>query len=206
MDIQIEKVVRFDEPALIERLRKVTMLEDRARRPYEHAAISLERLRVDQIAPPQRYVLREGLLRIRTLRWRLAEHGVDLYDLDGFVRLHLAGHNEPIDLLPPVVEESIEADGQVSLIVCDGMHRAYVAYLEWALPQVVFIRGLPRDLPYYAFPLPGGSRAWDAVGIRDDIPPELIKKWHRTERNKTLYRDFNSAFENVGAPRGRTEK
>lgn len=206
MDIQIEKVERYDEAALVERLREVTMLEDRSRRPYERAAISLERLRIDQISPPQRYVLREGLLRVRLLRWRLAEHGVDLYNLNGFVRLRLAGYDEPLDLLPPVVEESIEADGRVSLLVCDGMHRAYVAYLEWALPQVVFVRGLPRDLPYYAFPLPRGPRAWDAVEVRDDIPPELIKKWHRIERNKTLYRDFNSAFENVGAPRGRTAK
>jgi len=34
------------------------------------------------------------------------------------------------------------------------------------------------------------------------IPEGVLKKWHRIPDNKRLYRDFNSAFLNVGGPRG----
>ena len=185
---------------LIEKLRGLTMLKDKNIQPYKNAFISLEKICVDQLFPSQRYVLKKELLKVRELKWSLEKHGIDIFNLNGFVRLHLENEPEPIDLLPPVVEEFIENNGKIVHIINDGMHRVYMAYLEWIIPQVIFIRGLPKHIPYYAFPIP--EKDWTKIELTDDIPPGLIKKWHRIEQNKTLYRDFNSVFKNVGGPRG----
>ncbi len=198
--MKILEVTQFSEQDLIDRLRGLTMLEDETIHPYENAFISLENICIDDLFPPQRYVMKKELLKIRELKWRLEEHGVDLFNLGGFVRLTLEGEEEPIDLLPPVVEEFIERNGKIAHIINDGMHRVYVSYLEWVIPQVVFIRGLPRHIPYYAYPIP--EKDWTKIELRDDIPKTFIKKWHRIEQNKTLYRNFNSVFKNVGGPRG----
>lgn len=198
--MQIVEVEKFSEQELIEKLRRVAMLEDENTRPYERCFISLENICIEDLFPPQRYVLRRELLKVREVKWRLEEHGVDIFNLSGFIRMKLAGQSEPVDLLPPVVEEFIERNGRVVNIINDGMHRIYVAYLEWVIPQVVFVRGLPKKLPYYSFPIP--EKDWTKIELRNDIPRHFIKKWHRIERNKELYRDFNSAFMNVGGPRG----
>ena len=165
---------------------------------YEHAFITVEKIATRNLAPPQNYILREELKKVRELKWALEDHGVDIFELDGFVRLTLEDFDEPVDLLPPVVEESIERDGSVHLLINDGMHRVYMALREWVIPQVVLIRGIPRDLPYYAFPVPGG---WSRLEERDDLPPGYLKKWHRIRNYHALYRNFNSAFLNVGGPR-----
>ena len=202
--MDILEVKQFSEQDVIERLRNVTMLEDEDTRPYENAFISLENICVEDLFPPQRYVLKRELLKIRDLKWSLEKQGINLFHLNGFVRISLAGETEPIDLLPPIIEEMIEENGRVTRIINDGMHRIYVAYLEWVLPQVVFVRGIPKHLPYYAFPIP--EKDWTKIEVRDDIPDNFIKKWHRIRRNKKLYRNFNSAFMNVGGPRGNPTK
>ena len=38
--------------------------------------------------------------------------------------------------------------------------------------------------------------------IMQDLPEGYIKKWHRIKNYKSLYRDFNTGFQNVGGPRG----
>jgi hypothetical protein len=101
------------------------------------------------------------------------------------------------------VETNNEADGSSVNIINDGMHRMYVARLEWKLPNVVLVRNLAPRFPYYAYPIPGDN-PWEQIIIveGETIPKTLIKKWHRGADNKLLYRDFNSAFQNVGGPRG----
>jgi hypothetical protein len=204
MKMKITSVRLFDEKELVERLKNLTMLENDRLYPYRDAYISVEKICVEELHPPQRYVLKSELAKVRELKWRLEEHGVDMFDLKGFVRLSLEGSSEPVDLLPPVVEEIVEKNGRITHIVNDGMHRIYAAYLEWVVPRVVYVRGLPRNAPYYAFAIP--ERDWTKIELRDDIPPTYIKKWHRIERNKTLYRNFNSVFSNVGGPRGNPSK
>ncbi len=196
--MKIASVERFGPTELIERLRGVTMLKAPDVKIYDSAFISLETISVRALAPPQNYILRSELKKVRELTWALEVFGVDLFKLDGFIRLTLEDSPEPVDLLPPVVEESIERDGSVHLVICDGMHRVYMALREWVVPQVIFIRGLPKDRPYYAFPVPGG---WDAVEERENLPAGYLKKWHRIENYHSLYRNFNSTFKNVGGPR-----
>ena len=197
--MKIEKVQHQSAELLINRLRHVTMLKAPNVYPYNDVFISLENIRTDYLYPPQRYVLVDELKKVRELKWALQEHGIDLFRLDGYVKLFLEGEDMPVDLLPPVVEESVEADGSVIPLINDGMHRVYVARLEGIAPQVIYIRGVPKNLPYYAYPVPGG---WDKVETVHDLPEGFLKKWHRTENYKSLYRNFNSAFDNVGGPRG----
>lgn len=196
--MKIVHVEKFGVDSLLERLKKVTMLKAPEIKVYERAFISLEEISPGCMAPPQNYILRGELKKVRELKWALEEHGTDIYHLDGFARITLEGSDEPVDVLPPVVEESIEADGSFHLIINDGMHRVYMALREWTRVQVVLVRGIPKNLPYYAFPVPGG---WASVEEREDIPPGYVKKWHRIANYHSLYRNFNSAFTNVGGPR-----
>lgn len=198
--MKILKVIGHSQEELIRKLRRVTMLTDPSLYVYKDVFISLEKIHTRFLAPPQSYVLVKELQKVRELKWQLEGHGIDLFTLNGYVSLYLEGYEEPIDLLPPIVEESLEQDGSIFNIVCDGMHRVYLARMEWVAPQVVFIRGLPENMPYYAFPIPEG---WPAVAIKEDLPEGFIKKWHRIRDYKSLYRNFNSSFNNVGGPRGR---
>ena len=202
--MKIKSVRRFDVQELIGRLKNLTMLEDENLYPYRDAYISVERICVEELHPPQRYVMKSELTKVRELKWALEEHGVDLFNLDGFVRILLEGREEPVDVLPPVVEEIIERNGRITHVINDGMHRIYMAYLEWVIPQVVYVRGLPKSVPYYAYAIP--ERDWTKIELLEEIPKTYIKKWHRIEKNKTLYRNFNSVFTNVGGPRGNPVK
>lgn len=168
-------------------------------RVYERCPIELRAMNTDDIAPAQRYVLTQEILKVRELRWALRDHGIDLFTLDGYLTMWLEGYDDPIDLLPPVIEESREADGRTVNILNDGMHRVYLARMERSPIQVVYVREVPDEYPYYAFPLVNG---WNDVEIVQDLPEGYIKKWHRIRDYKSLYRDFNTAFVNVGGPRG----
>lgn len=197
MDIQ--RVERHSVEELISNMRKVGMLTQPEVRVYADSAIDLETYHTDEIAPAQRYVLTQEVVKVRDLRWSLRDHGVDLFKLDGYVTIWLNGYDDPIDVLPPVVEQSKEADGKTVNILNDGMHRVYLARMERAPIQVVHVRNVPAQYPYYAFPLVNG---WDDVEIVQDLPEGYIKKWHRIRDYKSLYRNFNSGFQNVGGPRG----
>lgn len=197
--MDIEHIERHSVEELLANMRKVGMLTNPSLRVYENSTIELATMHTDEIAPAQRYVLVQEIMKVRELRWALAEHGVNLFKLDGYVTIRLKGYDDPIDVLPPVIEESVEADGSIVKILNDGMHRVYLARMEWSPIQVVYVRDVPREYPYYAFPLVNG---WNDVEIVQDLPEGYIKKWHRIKNYKTLYRDFNTGFQNVGGPRG----
>jgi len=207
---------------LVARLRKVTMLHDKSIFPYKNADIQVTDIATDQLAPAQLYVLRAEFEKVRDLRWALHGHGLDLLRLGeariadgqlseqpgvgqplGFIDfdLQVGEDTQTITLLPPVVEIQEEANRVRHNLINDGLHRCYLARVSWVIPAVVRIEGVPKDLPYYAFPTPGG---WADVHIVDAIGAKLIKKHHRFPYPdyKRYYRDFNSAFTNVGGPRG----
>lgn len=197
--MDIERVERHSVDELTANTRKVGMLTSPSELVYRDSVVELATFHTDEIAPAQRYVLTQEILKVRDLRWELREHGVDLFKLDGYVTIWLRGYDDPIDVLPPVIEQSTEADGAVVKILNDGMHRVYLARMERSLIQVVYVRNVPAKYPYYAFPLVNG---WDDVEIVQDLPEGYIKKWHRIKNYKSLYRDFNTGFQNVGGPRG----
>jgi hypothetical protein len=206
--MNILSVERHDAAELLSRLRRVPLLKQPEVLVYEQALISLELIRCDSLHPTQNYVWLQELRKTQELRWSLASHGVDLFKLDGFVTYTVAeadGSEVVYDLYPPVVEESIEADGTVALIINDGMHRLYLARLEWVVPQVTYIRGIPREYPYYAFPRREGWDGLDLLAANPD-PQTYLKKCHRRRDNKRLYRDFQAVFQNVGRSRSQLLK
>jgi hypothetical protein len=200
---KITKVEHHSVDELLSRLKKVSMLKNPGVFPYAQAQLSLERMNISDIRPAQRYVLLSGLLKTQCLSHELKELGYDLMALDGYLTIYTDQSNEPIDLLPPIVELHREEDGRLNNIINDGMHRLYAARLEWRRPQVIYAQNLPQEYPYYAYPIPGPF-PWEVVEIldNDDIPKGFLKKWHRIRDNKLLYRNFNSSFQNVGGPRG----
>ncbi|MDR1576941.1 MAG: hypothetical protein LBT86_01750 [Deltaproteobacteria bacterium] len=200
---KITKIQIHSQAELLEGLKKVVMLKDREARPYAQASLSVTTLPWSEVRPAQRYALVDGLAKVHCLEWELAKEGLDLFNLDGYLTIWTDQSSPPIDLLPPIVETIEEADGSLVNIINDGLHRMYVARLEWKQPKIVLARNIPREYPYYAYPIVG-ENPWDSIVLveGETIPAGLIKKWHRQEDNKLLYRDFNSAFQNVGGPRG----
>ncbi|NLN79173.1 MAG: hypothetical protein GX141_09685 [Armatimonadetes bacterium] len=197
--MDITRVEHHSVEELMANMRRVAMLTKQEELPYKSAEITLETFHTDDIAPAQRYVLTQELTKVRDLRWSLRDNGVDLFQLDGYISIWLAGYDEPIDVLPPVVEHSVEADLSTTKILNDGMHRVYLARMERSPIQVIYVEGVPQQYPYYAFPLVNG---WNDVEIVSELPHGYIKKWHRIKDYKSLYRNFNSGFTNVGGPRG----
>jgi hypothetical protein len=193
---------------LIARLRRVPLMEQPEVLVYEQALISLEELHTDYLHPAQNYIWLQELRKVQDLRWALADQGVDLFHLDGYVTYTLRqpdGTEERYDVYPPIVEESIQADGTLAALINDGMHRLYLARLEWVVPQVVYVRGIAKDYPYYAFPRPGRWEGLDLLAQNPD-PGNYLKKCHRRRENKKLYRDFQAVFNNVGRSRSRLLK
>jgi hypothetical protein len=194
---------RHPQDALIDCLRRVPLMNRTDVLIYSHALISLERIHPNCLNPPQNYIWLQELRKTQELRWSLADRGVDLFQLDGYVTytVRLADGEEVVyDLYPPIVEESFEADGTVTMIINDGMHRLYLARMEWVIPQVTYVRGVPKEYPYYAFPRREGWEGLDLLAENPD-PQRYLKKCHRIRQNKTLYRDFQAVFHNVGRSR-----
>jgi hypothetical protein len=203
--MNIVALERHSPEALISRLRKVPLLEQPEILIYQQALISLEQIHTDCLHPPQNYLWLKELRKTQDLSWSLKEHGLDLFRLDGFITYTVRepdGTEATYDLYPPVVEESIEADGRLALLINDGMHRLYLARLEWIVPQVTYIRGVPKAYPYYAYPRRQGWERLDLLAENPD-PQTYLKKCHRVRHNKRLYRDFQAVFQNVGHPRSR---
>lgn len=203
--MDIIAVERHSPQELIDNLRRVPLLKQPDTLVYEKALITLECIHTSSLHPPQNYIWLEELRKVQNMRWSLAAHGVDLFRLDGYVTYTVRqddGSEAIYDVYPPIVEESIEADGTVVLLINDGMHRVYLARLEWVVPQVVYVRGIPKEYPYYAYPRPQGWEGIDILAENPD-PQAYLKKCHRVRDNKRLYRDFQAVFNNVGRSRSR---
>ncbi|MBD3238059.1 MAG: hypothetical protein GF332_00265 [Candidatus Moranbacteria bacterium] len=205
--MKIVKIKKFNQTQLIDRLKKVTMLKAPKQKPYQNAVISLEKLDTKQLYCPQRYLIQKNLTEIAELNWAMKKNNVDIFNLNGFVRFWLADQSEPRDILPIIVEESIEANGRVVNLVCDGMHRAYYAQIAHQIPQVVFIRGIDKRFPYYNYPIYQG-KDWDKIDLFPDLPlPDgYVKKWTREQNYKAYYKNFNSRFKNVSVARSEVGK
>jgi hypothetical protein len=206
--MNIVDVERHSVQELIDRLRRVPLLEQPDIFLYEKAFISLECIHTNILHPPQNYIWLEELRKVQNLRWSLSAHGVDLFRLDGYVTYTVRqedGSDATYDVYPPIIEESIEVDGTVAFLINDGMHRVYLARLEWVVPQVVYVRGLPKEYPYYAYPRP---ERWEGIDLlaENPNPKKYLKKCHRIRDNKHLYRNFQAVFKNVGHPRSRLLK
>lgn len=202
--MELIEVSTFGAGELIAGLRQTPLRGFGRARPYQLAELSLERgVDPETLAPAQSYVLREGVERTLELRAALIEHGVDPFDLVGGVRFRTAddpGSLRP--LLPPIAEESVEADGRAVTLVADGLHRVYAARSLGLPITVLSVRGLPPEYPYYAFPSEGG---WAGVEQLDRLVEGRQKKRYRMpEGYKQLFRDYNEVFPGVQDQRPQT--
>jgi hypothetical protein len=216
--MQIEIVRTYPLSELISRLRGLTMLQDRNAFPYKDAKINATNtVLAEVLSPCQLYVLASEYEKVHRLRhFMLIQHGIDILQLGktmvggvggerqealGFVEYRVDG-GETITILPPIIEHSLEVDNRKCLLINDGMHRCYLSLVSRITPHVIVVDDVPKELPYYAWPLPGG---WRDVKIVHDISEIPLKKFHRVPHPayKALYRDFNSVFQNVGGPRGK---
>ena len=198
--MNIIKVEKFTNQDLISKLRNVSLMQNPEIKPYENTIITLEKININSLSPTQKYLMNPELEKVKNLYKELKKHDVDLYNLNGYVDIYLEGYNTPISVLPIIVEESIEENGEVHLIVNDGMHRSFYAKQLNIIPQVAYIRGVNTEkYPYYAYPL---ENSWNTeFDFLDNIPEGYIKKQYRWENFRFLYRDFNSQFNNTSGMR-----
>lgn len=150
------------------------------------------------LVPPQRYVLKGTVDLIIELDKAFTSLGVDIFNLQGALLFWPEGadpeRDSPIPFLPPIVEDSWEATGNVFLIN-DGMHRVWTAKKLARPITVVLATNVPREYPYYAYPLPGG---FEAVEELAELPDDYKKKNYRNPDNyKALFRQFNEVFPGV---------
>ncbi len=162
--------------------------------PYARADLELvAAVEPEALVPAQRYVLRPGLARTVALRGALLEHGVDLFALEGGVHVQLDGSSTSRPVIPPIVEASTDADGRPVLLIADGIHRVCAARAAGSAIAVVVVRGVPADLPYYAFP-----NGWDELVELDALPAGFVKKAYREPGDPHgLYRDYNAVLPGV---------
>ena len=202
--MRISRLETIPADRLIARL-KQTRLEGHGQAlVYEQATLEIVHgVSTAQLRPAQRYVLTRNIERIFALRKALLERDVDLFALDGGCLVWAEGltdDGQPMPVLPPVVEESIEADGTYRLIN-DGMHRVWAARQVVHPISIVLARNVPPRWPYYAYPVAGG---WQDVAVMEQAPATSEKKAHRNPTDhRALFRRFNDIFPGVQKKRAK---
>lgn len=196
--MKIVKFEYFNEKELLNRIRRVHIKGRPDLELYKNSEITLMRnADTNGIHFAQYYVLEKDLNEITACREALLVYGVDIFKLKGFVRVHSINdklHHQVFDVLPPVVEISPE-DGGIPLL-CDGMHRIYLAHEAGVSVNCVWIDKVHPDFPYYANP---NEEGWNNVKRVEEVPD--VKKNYRIVEYKKLFRDFNTQFLNVTQPR-----
>jgi len=206
VSVALRSVEPFGPDELLTTLRRTPIPGRGGALPYAEADLRIvPAVDPETLAPAQRYVLRPGLRRTGALRDALAGHGIDLFALDGgawVTTQDAPGVRRPV--LPPIVEASVEPDGQAVLLIADGIHRVFAARTAGRPISVIVVRGVPASLPYYAFANPGG---WAEVEPLDALRDGFAKKAYREpEDPQALYRDYNAVFPGVQELRPETDR
>lgn len=202
-------IVRYEllpEAELLARLKKTRLRGFNRAEVYRDATLEIVNVDPEELAPAQRYVLTRGVQTILEIADAFQAMGVDVFNLRGALLFWPEGSDPatepPIPFLPPVVEESREPDGRTVLLINDGIHRVYAARKRGRRLNVVLVRGVPAEFPYYAYALPEG---WPGVEELAELTEGYQKKQYRNPENyKALFRDFNEVFEGVQKQRLRT--
>lgn len=157
---ELEKVVRG-----------IHLLKNPQIKPYANAEIRLELMSWKDIHPLSLYLLKSQLEVNRQLRRLfLAEHGVDIFNLQGSIEFSLDGNERLIS--PPLVEIS-EVDGGIPVLV-DGLHRFWLAREEDVPIRVILVSGVPKELLVTCYPI-----GWDEVRVYKRVPKRALKRRYR---------------------------
>lgn len=202
--MRIKKVELIPEMELLAKLKEVRLRGFGQPKIYENANLEICRTASWALTPAQKYVLEGTVQNIIDLRDGLLNFcSIDIFNLRGGILFWTDGmcaNEQPIPILPPIVEKSFEPGGKEISLINDGMHRIYTAGLFCADINVILATNVPEEYPYYAYPLPGG---WDEVEEVAEVPE--VKKTYRLPGKdyKNLFRDFNAVFEGVQKERKR---
>ena len=191
---------------LIKRLKKVTLLHssntDNPIYVYKNAEIELVTLPVSILIPEQFYQIERVLGKLKDLQEALREKNIDMFNLNGYVSSYVTNESKKIHtLLPVVVEYQREKNGSVIPIILDGCHRISIARSQrLKTAQVIKIAKVDEKYPILGYVNPYG---WQDVKLVQTAPDKKDKRLWRfpLEDVYKYYRNFNSAFENVGEPR-----
>ena len=190
---------------LIKRLRKVTLLHSsKTKNPiyvYKNAEIELTNLPVSILMPENFYQIKEILLNLKNLQKVFREQNIDIFNLNGYVTYTTNESENPYTLLPVIIEYQLEKDGSINPIILDGLHRISVARSQKLdTVKVIKIAKASQEYPVFGYANPNG---WDDVKLVQSAPDKKDKRLWRfpLEEVYKYYRDFNSAFDNVGKPR-----
>lgn len=204
------KITRFETfPAqeLLVRLKRTPLRGYGGLEIYRDASLELlEAVDPEVLVPAQRYILQSDFRNIELLYHTFLHESIDIFALYGGVLFWADGSGDegdgPIPIIPPIVEESLEPDGRSVLLINDGMHRVYTARELGKKINIVLVRNVPREYPYYAYALPHG---WNDVSELVELPDNYEKKSYRDPGNyKSLFRDFNAVLPGVQKQRKRS--
>ncbi len=202
--MKIAKYELLSETDLLGRLKKTRLRGFDRAEVYKTATLEISEVDTNTLTPAQRYVLADGVQTILNIADTFAPLGVDVFNLRGALLWWPEGAEAeaPIPFLPPVIEESTEANGEQVLLINDGIHRVYAARKRGRKLNVVIARNVPIEYPYYAYALPNG---WAQVEELAELSEGYQKKAYRNPDNyKALFRDFNEVFEGVQKQRPKT--
>lgn len=190
---------------LIKRLRKVTLLNSsKTKNPiyvYKNAEIELMKLPISILKPEQFYQVEKVLLSLRNLQKALKKKNTDIFNLNGYVSYITDESKNTYTLLPVIIEYQLEKDGSINPIILDGLHRISVARSQkQEVVQVIKVARVSSKYPVFGRVNPNG---WKDVKLVKTAPDKEDKRIWRFPLGEVYkyYRDFNSAFENVGKPR-----
>lgn len=203
--MRILQYKKYSKDELISKLRLVTLLHSlNTPNPiyvFKDAKIEVDEIPVESIAPSQFYYLEKSLSKVEEIEKAFKEHGVDLFNLNGFINYSSNENSINYNLLPVIIEYQKEKDGSINPIILDGIHRVILARNEKKEKiKVVKISNVSERYPYPAYV---NSKGWKEV-LPVQFPPE--QKYKRNWRfpikdvNK-YYRDLNGVFENIGEQR-----
>lgn len=203
--MKILKYKTYPKEELIRRLKKVTLLHssntDNPIYIYKNAEIKLTNLPVSSLMPHQFYQIEEVLLKLRNLQKALSEKNIDIFNLNGYVSYTANESKNVYTLLPVIIEYQCEKNGSVNPIILDGLHRISVARSQKLnAVQVIKVAKVNSKYPVFGYANPNG---WQDVKLIKSLPDKKEKRVWRFPLGEVYkyYRDFNSAFKNVGKPR-----
>lgn len=203
--MKILNLQKHTKEELIKKLRQVTLLHSsKTKNPihvYKNAEIELVNLPVSILIPEQFYEVENQLAKLKDVQKALAQKNIDIFNLNGFFSYTTDESKNTYTLLPVVIEYQREKDGSINPIILDGLHRISIARSQkLKMVQVIKIAKVNQKYPVIGLVNP---RGWDDVKLVKTIPNKQNKRLWRFPLKKVYqyYRDFNSAFEDVGKPR-----
>ncbi len=196
---------KYPKDKLINKLRKVTLLDSSKINNkiyiYKNADIELSNISVSSILPSQFYFLKASLLKVENIQKALKKQNIDLFNLGGYLSYYTDEGDIEYNLLPIIIEMQKEKDSSINPIIVDGIHRVILARKQGLKEiQVIKIFNVSKDYPFPGFVNPKG---WEQVKSMSSPPDSKNKRPWRfpIEVAYKYYRNFSSAFENVGKPR-----